>query len=88
MIVKSREMLTSTITNFFFVILGFILILFQVLSGEKEIDFENVQRVLEEKSKLVIDVRNPNEFAKGKIPGAHNLPCKFIFNLSIWEHNE
>ena len=58
-------------------------ILNQVLSGEKEIDFENVQRVLEEKSKLVIDVRNPNEFAKGRIHGAHNVPCKFIVNLSI-----
>jgi 3-mercaptopyruvate sulfurtransferase SseA len=52
------------------------------LSGEKVTDFEDVQRILEEKSKPVIDVRNPNEFSKGRIPGAHNLPCEFdIFDV-------
>ncbi len=46
--------------------------------GESETEFEDVQRVLEDKSKVVIDVRGPGERTKGFIPGTYNVPRKIL----------
>ena len=42
--------------------------------------FSEVKQGLEEKSILLIDVRNPDEIRNmGRIPGSHNIPCKLLF---------
>ncbi|OMH85663.1 putative thiosulfate sulfurtransferase, mitochondrial [Zancudomyces culisetae] len=42
----------------------------------KEVDYKYISELVsgEHKNALLIDVRRPDEFAAGFIPGAHNLP--------------
>ena len=43
-----------------------------------KMDFAEVKQGVEKKTILLIDVRNVDEIKKdGKIPGTHNIPCKF-----------
>ena len=46
-----------------------------MLSGKNVASFEDVQRTLANRSKVVIDVRRTEEFEAGRIPATHNVPC-------------
>jgi len=39
-------------------------------------DFEGVKKALENKSAVIVDVREPDERQKGRIPGTEHIPRK------------
>ncbi len=55
----------------------------EVLSFEDEMTPEEAEEIIwnEEAGYQFVDLRNPNEFVKGHIDNAINIPCKSILNL-------
>ncbi len=43
-------------------------------SSDHEIPHEELETALQAKSCVLIDVREPHEFASGRVPGSQNLP--------------
>ena len=51
----------------------------KVIIGKETIDYTEFEKLREDKSALIIDVRNPDELLKnGKIPNAINIPLSFV----------
>jgi len=53
------------------------------MSGPRDYSLDEVKRGLAEDSILLVDVREPHEFAAGHIPGAVNLPLSSFDPASI-----
>ena len=53
------------------------------MSGPRDYSLDEVKRGLAEDSILLVDVREPHEFAAGHIPGAVNLPLSSFDPVSI-----
>jgi rhodanese-related sulfurtransferase len=48
----------------------------RALGGPIEIDLDGILRVYQiDRTAILFDVRSPEEFARGSIPGAHNVPA-------------
>jgi rhodanese-related sulfurtransferase len=48
----------------------------RALGGPTEIELEGILRVLRnDRSAVLFDARAPEEFARGSLPGAHNVPA-------------
>jgi rhodanese-related sulfurtransferase len=59
-------------------------------TGCRQIDSEKARKLLNEDNALVIDVREPYEFAAGRIPGAELIPLRQIVQQldSIKQHRD
>jgi rhodanese-related sulfurtransferase len=53
------------------------------MSGPRDYSLDEIKRGLAEDSILLVDVREPHEFAAGHIPGAVNLPLSSFDPASI-----
>jgi rhodanese-related sulfurtransferase len=53
------------------------------MSGPRDYSLDEIKRGLAEESILLVDVREPHEFAAGHIPGAVNLPLSSFDPASI-----
>ena len=53
------------------------------MSGQRDYSLDEIKRGLAEDSILLVDVREPHEFAAGHIPGAVNLPLSSFDPASI-----
>ena len=59
--------------------ISFLLLALVGLSSCQDLDFDDVQKGLEDNSIVLIDVRNRDEVQTlGKIPTSHNLPCEYF----------
>ncbi|MGE3690208.1 MAG: rhodanese-like domain-containing protein [Novosphingobium sp.] len=57
------------------------------ISRHREIDVRELDTMLRKGQALVVDVREPNEFAQGHIPGAVNLPLSQFSPDRLPEHD-
>jgi rhodanese-related sulfurtransferase len=50
--------------------------IWRALGGPTEIELEGIVRIFNvDRTALYFDARSPEEFAKGSLPGAHNVPA-------------
>ena len=61
----------------------------KVIIGKETIDYSEFEKLREDKSALIIDVRNPDELLKnGKIPNAINIPLSLVQSYFLGEKVE
>ena len=61
----------------------------KVIIGKETIDYSEFEKLREDKSALIIDVRNPDELLKnGKIPNAINIPLSLVPSYFLGEKVE
>jgi rhodanese-related sulfurtransferase len=61
----------------------------QAMRGVKKIDIDELKAMMAKKQVIVVDVRDPQSFSEGHIPGALNVPFDFIPNhVEDWKKDK
>lgn len=71
------------------VVLGTGVVAAQAMRNVPRISIDEVKALMAKKQVLLIDVRDPQSFADGHIPGAINVPFDFIPNhVEAWKKDK